>query len=113
MLYRRQSGARVGRGSGGSILRTPSYATIRFWPHISLLGAAHIPLDLRCEDIYAGLVSVQADMTWRRMLTRGVELPLRTKLISGVMPVVLLVLTLVGPLIYFSDINVSNPLVHH
>lgn len=47
-------------------------------------------------------------MTLRRGLTRGAELPVRTKLLNGVAPVALLVLTLVGPLVYFSDINVRH-----
>jgi len=60
---------------------------------------------LKCEDIYSGLASVRVDMTWRRMYERGVEMPLSSKLFSGVTPVLLLLLTIVGPLIYFSDIN--------
>jgi hypothetical protein len=48
-------------------------------------------------------------MAQRRRLIRGAELPWGTKLLNGLAPVVLLVLTLVGPLIYFSDINVRHP----
>ena len=62
----------------------------------------------KCEDIYSGLISVRADFMWRRMLVRGQELPAYSKLLNGVMPVLLLLLTLLGPLIYFSDINPIN-----
>jgi len=62
---------------------------------ILLAEQARLLCACRCEDIYAGLVSVQADMTWRRMMVRGAQLPLKTKLLSGVTPVLLLVSTLV------------------